>query len=106
LDDDAQICSCNNVSKKRVCSAVRDQGCATIDQLKKSTRAGTGCGGCIPLVADLLKSELKKCGKAVSNHLCEHFDYSRQDLFEIVKIKAIKSFDELVSSHGRGQGCE
>lgn len=106
LDDDSQVCSCNNVSKSRVCAAVREQGCATLDKLKATTRAGTGCGGCLPLVTDLLKTELKKMGLTVNNHLCEHFSYSRQDLFEIAKIKGIKSFDELIAGHGRGLGCE
>ena len=48
-------------------------GADTLDALKRCTKAGTGCGGCVPLVTDLLKAELKKAGKAVVNHLCEHF---------------------------------
>jgi nitrite reductase (NADH) large subunit len=38
--------------------------------------------------------------------LCEHFAYTRQQLFEIVKIKEITTFDELLASHGQGLGCE
>ena len=38
--------------------------------------------------------------------VCEHFAYTRQELFEIIKIKRIRSFDELIASHGKGNGCE
>ena len=73
MPDSAQVCSCNNVTKGAICAAVRDGGIDTVDALKRCTKAGTGCGGCVPLVTDLLKAELKQAGKAVVNHLCEHF---------------------------------
>ena len=106
LSDIVQICSCNNVSKGRICCAIREGQFDTVGQVKSATKAGTGCGGCIPLVTELLHAELKAAGRTVNNHLCEHFAYTRQELFQIVKIKQIRTFDELVESHGRGHGCE
>jgi nitrite reductase (NADH) large subunit len=106
LDDTAQVCSCNNVSKGAILGAIREKNLASVDDVKKCTRAGTGCGGCLPLVTDLFKAELKKAGGKVSNALCEHFAYSRQELFEIVKIKGHRSFADLLRSHGTGHGCE
>lgn len=106
LPDDAQICSCNNVSKATICSAICDQGLTTLNEVKSCTKAGTGCGGCLPLVTDIFKATMAASGKKVNNNLCEHFAYTRQELFEIVKIKGHKSFDELIASHGKGQGCE
>ena len=106
LPDSAQVCSCNNVSKGAICQAIREQDLTTIGELKACTKAGTGCGGCLPMVADLLKKELAAAGRQVVDHLCEHFAYSRQELFQIVKIKRIQSFEELIAHHGRGAGCE
>jgi nitrite reductase (NADH) large subunit len=105
LPDSAQICSCNNVSKGALCSAI-DEGNTTIAALKSCTKAGTSCGGCVPLVTSILKAELTARGVAVSNHLCEHFPYSRQGLFHLVKLEGIKTFDELIAKHGKGRGCE
>ncbi len=105
LPPTAMICSCNNVDKAALCSAV-DAGCRTLGALKKSTRAASSCGGCGPLVTQILKSELARIGLAVSNHLCEHFAYSRQQLFHLVRIGSIRSFDELIAKHGRGRGCD
>jgi len=106
LNDDAQICSCNSVTKGDICGAIRDEGLTTLGAVKSCTQAGTGCGGCIPLVTDLLKAEMEAAGKKLSTDLCEHFAYTRQELFTIVKVKEIKSFEELVATHGRGSGCE
>jgi nitrite reductase (NADH) large subunit len=103
---DTNVCSCNNVSASQIKDAIRRKGLTTVDQVKACTRAGTGCGGCLPQVTELITAVLKATGTAVHNHLCEHFAYSRQDLFQIVKIKRIKTFDTLLASHGKGQGCE
>lgn len=105
LEDDCQVCSCNNVTKLAICDAIQS-GVQSIGELKKCTRAGTGCGGCMPLVTDLFNAELKKAGVAVDRSLCEHFNYTRQDLFQIVKVKGYRTFAELVSTYGRGHGCE
>lgn len=104
--DTAQICSCNNVTKAAICDAIQNQGLTDIGSLKQCTKAGTGCGGCVPLVTDLLKSELRKAGIEVKNHLCEHFAYSRQELYHLVRSQRIHTFDELLGQHGTGQGCE
>ncbi len=105
LPDSAQICSCNNISKGDIVNAVRD-GVTEIGALKNCTNAGTGCGGCLPMVQDILNAVLESEGKAVSHSICEHFPYSRQELFDLIKIGEIKSFSELLLKHGRGEGCE
>jgi nitrite reductase (NADH) large subunit len=106
MPDAAQVCSCNNVSKGQICSAIREQNLDSVAAVKVCTRAGTGCGGCVPLVTDLFHAELKKAGKQVTNQLCEHFAHSRTELFALVKIKQIRTFEEVLRLHGRGQGCE
>ena len=105
LPDAAQICSCNNVSKAALCAAI-DEGCTTLGALKKCTKAATSCGGCGPLVTQILKYELSARGVAVSNHLCEHFPHSRQELYHLVRVEKIKSFDALLAQHGKGRGCD
>ena len=105
LPDTAQICSCNDVSKGQLCQAVAD-GAVTIGALKSCTQAGTTCGGCVPLVTQVMKAEMKKQGMAVNNHLCEHFPYSRQELFHLVRVGEIHTFADLLDKHGKGLGCD
>jgi nitrite reductase (NADH) large subunit len=105
LAADAMICSCLNVSRARIVDAVAG-GCQTLVALKRATGAGSGCGSCVPVVAKLLDEELAAAGVAVSNHLCAHFPHSRQELYSLVRLHRIKTFDELLAAHGRGAGCE
>lgn len=105
LPASAQICSCNNVSKGDLCHAVAS-GATNVVELKSCTKAGTTCGGCVPLVTQVMKAEMKKQGLVVHNHLCEHFAYSRQELFHLIRVGKIKTFDELLAAHGKGLGCD
>ncbi|ANQ84342.1 nitrite reductase (NAD(P)H) large subunit [Azoarcus olearius] len=105
LPDSAQICSCNNVSKGQICAAV-GEGATSIGEIKSCTKAGATCGGCVPLVTQIMKAEMAKRGMAVNNHLCEHFPYSRQELFHLVRVGGIKSFEDLLARHGQGHGCD
>jgi nitrite reductase (NADH) large subunit len=54
LDDDAQVCNCNGVSKKALAGAVRG-GCTTVAGAMDATRAGKGCGSCKLLVQQVVE---------------------------------------------------
>ncbi|MFI6234658.1 nitrite reductase large subunit NirB [Micromonospora sp. NPDC050784] len=97
----AQVCSCNAVTRGDVDAAIAD-GCADVPALKACTRAGTSCGSCVPMLKQLLDA----AGVAQSSALCEHFDVSRRELFEIVRVRGIRTFSRLVAEHGRGRGCD
>src|SRR5699024_3143537 len=75
LPDDAMICSCESVTKGAICDAVKLDNVTTLDGIKKCTKAGTCCGGCVPLVKDLINETMKESGLYVKNVICEHFDY-------------------------------
>jgi nitrite reductase (NADH) large subunit len=106
LPDDAGVCSCNAVTAGTIRAAVRDGGCGDVGAVKACTRAGTSCGSCLPLVKKLVTAELEAAGVEVSRALCEHFDRSRAQLFDIVRVSGIRTFSELVARHGRGRGCD
>ena len=105
LLDSAQICSCNNVTKGQLCAAVGD-GAITIGALKACTKAGATCGGCVPLVTQVMKAEMAKRGMAVNNNICEHFACSRQEIYHLVRVGEIRSFADLLARHGQGLGCD
>ncbi|UZJ56569.1 hypothetical protein CBS101457_005889 [Exobasidium rhododendri] len=108
LDDDAQICSCHNVTKKQVFDEVK-KGCHSFGEVKSCTKLGTGCGGCIPLGTSIFNAAMKSAGQEVSNHVCPHFKYSRAELFMIVKFRKVKDFPSVMKSAGvkeNSLGCE
>ncbi len=105
LPETASICSCHNVTKGDICGAI-DAGCGDLGSVKAETKASTGCGGCTALLKNVVDSELEKRGVEVSKDLCEHFPYSRQELFHLVKVNGIRTFSTLIRQHGRGHGCD
>ena len=106
LPDEATVCSCNNVTAEAVRCAVSEEGCTDLAGVKACTRAGTSCGSCLPLVKKLVTTELERSGVEVSNALCEHFDLSRAQLFDVVRVQGLTTFSEIIAAHGRGRGCD
>jgi len=106
LADDLAVCSCNAVSAGAIRRSIRGEALSTVAQVKSCTKAGTGCGGCIPVVNELLSAELARRGAASRRVVCEHFAHTRQALFEIVAARRIRTFAQLIAEHGTGTGCE
>ncbi|WP_413101112.1 nitrite reductase large subunit NirB [Streptomyces sp. Inha503] len=111
LPDEAVICNCHNVTKGAIRSAVTDHHCASVPEVKKCTKAGTGCGSCVKALTSLVNDELEASGVSVDKGLCGCFAYTRAELYEIVRTLRITSYAQLLDSHGRaeareGDGCE
>ncbi|KHL01246.1 nitrite reductase [Sinomonas humi] len=113
LPDEAILCSCNNVAAGALRDAVN--GCGTCEGrepvrdvagLKSCTRAGTQCGSCVPMIKKLLEKELQKSGVTVSKALCEHFELSRQELFDAIRVLQLTSFEDILARYGKGAGCD
>ncbi len=105
LPETAQICSCHDVTKGAICCSI-ENGAQTVGDVKAATKAATGCGGCVQLLTDVVNYELSRRGVVVSTDICEHFAYTREDLYNIVRVEEIKTFDALLHKHGNGHGCE
>ncbi|MCS5593567.1 MAG: nitrite reductase large subunit NirB [Porticoccaceae bacterium] len=101
----ATICSCHNVSKGDIVNAM-DAGSCSLGEVKSATAASSGCGGCAALLKNIVDDEMAARGLEVNKAMCEHFNYTRQEMFHIIKVETIKSFDELLEKHGTGRGCD
>ncbi|WP_225836851.1 nitrite reductase large subunit NirB [Streptomyces sp. NK08204] len=111
LPDDAIICSCHNVTKGTIRGAVTEHSCTSVPEVKKCTKAGTGCGSCEKVLGQLLKIELEASGVEVDKGMCACFAQTREELYEIILALRITSYQELLDRHGReeargGEGCE
>ncbi|MGF1241809.1 nitrite reductase large subunit NirB [Streptomyces sp. 2-6] len=111
LPDEAVICSCHNVTKGTVRGAVAEHGCTSVPEVKKCTKAGTGCGSCVKVLTQLVDAELAAGGIEVDRGLCGCFARTREELYEIVLALRIASYRELLDRYGReeargGEGCE
>ncbi|MCY0938592.1 nitrite reductase large subunit NirB [Streptomyces sp. H34-S4] len=106
LPDDAVVCSCHNITKGRVREAVVAESLTDIGGIKKCTKAGTGCGGCIGTLQAVLDAELAAACIEKPRGLCEHFTLTRAEIYEKIRTERIRSFSELLESYGEGgEGC-
>ncbi|MEU0964868.1 nitrite reductase large subunit NirB [Streptomyces sp. NPDC005917] len=111
LPDDAVVCSCHNVAKGTIRDAVTEHSCTTVPEVKKCTKAGTGCGSCVKVLGQLVTAELEASGVEVDKGLCGCFGQTREELYEIVLALRIGTYRELLDRYGRegargGDGCE
>ncbi|WP_194895349.1 nitrite reductase large subunit NirB [Catenulispora pinisilvae] len=116
LPDSAVLCSCHNVTKGAICTAIhdlagqgdgQDDGEVTPKQIGGCTKAGTGCGSCVTSIKALIKAE----GGGGSSGLCEHFSQTRSELYTIVRRDHITGYAELLAKHGTAakgvtDGCD
>ncbi|AUC76996.1 nitrite reductase large subunit NirB [Olleya sp. Bg11-27] len=106
LPDTAQVCSCESLSKGAICGAITDGDCESLSDVIAKTKATTGCGGCKPMVVDLVNETLKSLGKEVKDTICEHFNYNRQELYDLIKVGRVADYNETLDKFGNGHGCE
>lgn len=105
LPETATICSCHNVSKGDICGVI-DDGACDLGAVKTDTKAASGCGGCAALLKNVVESELEARGVEVNKDICEHFPYTRQELYHLVQVERIRTFGELIRKYGQGRGCD
>ncbi len=102
LPADAMVCSCHALTRGAIDTAIDGSDLSTVAEVKACTKAGTGCGSCVPMLSTLLAER----GVTLSRALCEHFEYSRVELADIVRVENITTFSELIARYGQGRGCD
>jgi nitrite reductase (NADH) large subunit len=105
LPPEAQVCSCNNVTRARIEQALAG-GADSASQVTQATRAGATCGSCKPQVKKIVEEFFEATGRTVDKGLCEHFAHTRAELFDLVLVHRYTSFDALIAAYGTGRGCE
>ncbi len=106
LPDAALVCSCNSVTAGAIRHAVHEEGCTDVAAVTSCTKAGAACGSCVTMVKKIVGIELAKSGAALSSALCEHFDMSRRQLFDAVRVSGHTTFSAVIDRFGTGRGCD
>ncbi|MBI4208531.1 MAG: NAD(P)/FAD-dependent oxidoreductase [Deltaproteobacteria bacterium] len=92
MPDSLQICNCNGVSKGEIRDRIRTENCTSVAQIGKCTKAGTGCGSCKMVIAQLIRAY---AGEIVSNP-SEHYyvpgvPLEKSELIAAIQEKGLKS---------------
>ena len=48
------ICNCMNVDRETIVKAIKENNLTKVEEVQDTTTAGTGCGGCVPDIENIL----------------------------------------------------
>ena len=104
MPDDAQVCNCTGVSKGKIIAAV-DAGCRSLKAVCDATKAGTGCGSCIPRVQAVL--ELAADG-LVAKDPSEHYyvpaiAMTKPELTAAIRLQGLRSVSAVLETLAGGK---
>lgn len=60
-------------------------------------------------VTSIFNAEMKKAGRTLNTNLCPHFAMTRVDLFNVIKVKGLRTITEVMKEVGISKtslGCE
>lgn len=60
LDDDFLVCHCTNTTAGELREVIHEGGAASLAEVQRCTRAGGGCGKCVPLLTEFVHIELSQ----------------------------------------------
>ncbi|WP_416723486.1 NADPH-nitrite reductase [Bacillus stercoris] len=109
MSDDEIICGCNGVSKGAIIQAIQEKGCSSTDEIKACTGASRSCGGCKPLVEEILQHTLGSDfdASAQKEAICNCTTLSRDEVVEEIKAKGLSHTREVMNVLGwkTPEGC-
>lgn len=108
MSDDEIVCGCNGVSKGTVVTAINEKGCTSVNDIKACTKASASCGGCKPLIADVLTYVLGADGvKTVKEGICGCTTLSRDEVVDGIREMRLTTSKEVmhVLNWNNPEGC-
>ncbi|WP_186579988.1 nitrite reductase large subunit NirB [Aquibacillus kalidii] len=109
LPRDDFVCTCNNVSKGEIIENVLEHNLSTVNEVKACTKASSSCGGCKPVVSDLL--EFIKSDhfheKSKQKNLCHCSPLTEEEIVAAIQEHELTSVQQIMNTLGwaNEQGC-
>lgn len=108
MSDDEIVCGCNGVTKGTIVDCVVNQGMTTVDEIKARTGATRSCGGCKPVVEQILQYVLGDgFTQTAKQGICGCTSLSRDEIVAEIKAKGLQTTKEVMNVLGWSQpeGC-
>lgn len=108
MSDEEIVCGCNGVTKGNIVDAVTNQGLTTVDEIKACTGATRSCGGCKPVVEQILQYVLGDGFKtAAKQGICGCTTLDRDEIVAEIKAKGLQTTKEVMHVLGwsHPEGC-
>ncbi|WP_306812782.1 nitrite reductase large subunit NirB [Paenibacillus soyae] len=111
MPDDEIVCGCNGVTKGDIVRVIQEDGFTTVDEIKAKTGATRSCGGCKPLVEQLLQYVLgdgyQDKGGGKKQGICGCTTHTRDEIVVAIREKRLTSVREvmMVMEWEQAEGC-
>ncbi|MEK5398507.1 nitrite reductase large subunit NirB [Paenibacillus sp. FSL K6-2859] len=108
MADEEIVCGCNGVTKKAIVDAVTEHGFTTVDEIKACTGATRSCGGCKPVVEQILQFVLgDSFQQAAKQGICGCTTLNRDEIVAEITAKGLKTTKEVMNVLGwkQEEGC-
>ncbi|WP_138755561.1 nitrite reductase large subunit NirB [Paenibacillus sinopodophylli] len=110
MPSDEIVCGCNGVTKGMIMHAITNNGLRTVDEIKSSTGASRSCGGCKPMVEQILTLALGdkyEGSHSAVESLCGCTTHSREDVIAAIRDKRLTYVREVMNVMGwqNPEGC-
>ncbi|MEK4189785.1 nitrite reductase large subunit NirB [Paenibacillus sp. FSL L8-0494] len=108
MADEEIVCGCNGVTKKAIVDAVIENGFTTVDEIKACTGATRSCGGCKPVVEQILQFVLgDSFEQSAKQGICSCTTLSRDEIVAEITAKGLSTTKEVMHVLGwkQEEGC-
>jgi nitrite reductase (NADH) large subunit len=108
MAEDEIVCGCNGVTKGTIVDAITNQGLSSVDEIKACTGATRSCGGCKPVVEQILQYVLgDNFTSGAKQGICGCTSLSRDEIVAEIKQKGLQTTKEVMNVLGWSQpeGC-
>ncbi|HJV44243.1 MAG TPA: nitrite reductase large subunit NirB [Bacillota bacterium] len=105
---DEIICGCNGVTKETIIQAIKEKGCTSVQDVKACTKASGSCGGCKPLVVDLLTYVLGAEGVQTEKEgICGCTSLSHSEVVDAIRRMELTTTKEVMNvlEWSQSEGC-
>ncbi|MCP3775158.1 nitrite reductase large subunit NirB [Paenibacillus sp. MZ04-78.2] len=108
MADEEIVCGCNGVTKKTIVDVITEKGLTTVDEIKACTGATRSCGGCKPVVEQILQHVLGDGFQTSAKQgICGCTTLGRDEIVAEIKAKGLTSTKEImhVLDWNQPEGC-
>lgn len=110
MADEDIVCGCGGVTKGAIVGVIRDQGLTTVEEIKACTGATRSCGGCKPMVEQLLQVVLGDkydAAAAKKTGICGCTTLGRDEIVAAIRDKKLTHVNEVMNVLGwtNEEGC-
>jgi len=107
MSPDTVVCGCAGVTKKTIVDAVTKYGLTSRQEVIRHTKASGSCGGCAPLVEQILSSIIGNAVTPGTAPMCGCTEFTHEEVKDVIRKRHLTSVMEVITAlEANGEGCQ